>query len=283
MKKKFFSKILVSLIIGIIAVILVTIGIDAADNYDNFSGSIIGRVLYGEDEGPCPDGMVFVPSDKGGFCIDKYENSPGDGCSVKNVSSQNETRDNIDKADCEPVSRAEASPWRFISQSQAIAACAKAGKRLPTGEEWYLASLGTPDPDRDWGPDDCQVNANWPDQPGLSGSGKNCVSAAGAYDMVGNVWEWVKEEIRDGQYGDLSAPLNGYISSIDIHGMPLATDTQVADPNFNEDYFWVKNTDIRGMMRGGYWENKSDAGLYSVYLVSPPDFAGTGAGFRCVK
>ena len=283
MKKRFFSKILVSLVIGIVAVILVTVGIDAADNYDNFSQSIIGRVLFGKEAGPCPEGMVFVPTDSGGFCVDQYENSPGKDCSSLNPANQNETRDNLDKKDCLPVSVPGVSPWRFISQSQAIAACAKAGKRLPTGEEWYAASLGTPDPASGWGADDCQVNANWAESPGPAGSGKNCVSSAGAYDMIGNVWEWVKEEVRDGKYGEKNLPANGYINSVDISGLPLASAVDAPDPNFNEDYFWIKDTDVRGMMRGGYWENKSDAGLYAVYLVSPPTFAGTGVGFRCVK
>lgn len=283
MKRRFFSKIFKSLIIGIVAVIFVTVGIDAADNYDNFSESIVGRVLFGKEEGPCPPEMVFVPADKSGFCIDKYENSPGKDCPNQNPANQNETRDNLDKKDCAPVAVSGAMPWRFISQAQAISACAKAGKRLPSGEEWYAASLGTPDPDSAWGPDDCQVNSNWPDQPGFTGSGQNCVSSAGVYDMIGNIWEWVKEEVKDGKYGSADLPLDGYVGSVNLSGLPIATDADAPDPNFNEDYFWIKNTDVRGMMRGGYWENQSDAGLYAVYLVSPPSFAGTGAGFRCVK
>jgi formylglycine-generating enzyme required for sulfatase activity len=61
---------------------------------------------------------------------------------------------------------------------------------LPTDKEWLQVALGTPDKETGWDSDDCQVENNWDIQPGLAGTGKNCVSAAGAYDMIGNVWEW---------------------------------------------------------------------------------------------
>jgi formylglycine-generating enzyme required for sulfatase activity len=205
------------------------------------------------------------------------------GCPYKDIGSQDITRSNLNTLDCIPVSVAGVKPWRFISQSQAISACAKAGKRLPTDEEWYLASLGTPDKGGNWQKDDCQVNNNWSEQPGLTGSGKLCVSAAGAHDMIGNVWEWVKGEIRDGKFNGEELPPAGYITGVDIQGRPIATNDSQADLNFSEDYLWLKATDVRGMARGGYWDNASDAGLYSIYLVYPPSFASPGVGFRCVK
>ncbi len=279
---KFFLKIIKGLVIGVSAVILVTIGIDAADNYDNFSQSIVGRIIFNGPKGPCPLDMTFISTETGGFCIDKYESSPSDTCPTKEVGSQVDTRDNLDLKECSPVSRPGAVPWRFISQSQAVNACAKAGKRLPTSEEWYLASLGTPDREGNWGNNDCQVNSNWETQPGLTGRGLDCVSSAGAYDMVGNVWEWVMGEINEGLYNGKALPEQGYVAASDIFGMTVAT-TERPDANYNEDYFWIKNSGVRGIARGGYWDNGADAGLYSMYLVSPPSFAGTGVGFRCAK
>lgn len=277
-------KIFKGLAIGLVAIVLVTVGIDAADHYDNLSETIIGRILFSaEEDGPCPAEMVYIATDKDSFCIDKYEVSPGQSCPHQNVGNQENTRDNLNTYDCLPVPAAGAMPWRFVSQSQAITACAKAGKRLPTDEEWYLGSLGTPDKANDWFTDDCQVNNNWDNQPGFTGSGETCLSAAGAYDMIGNVWEWVKGEIRDGKYNGEALPLPGYITGVDIQGKPITTDEHRTDPNFNEDYFWIKDTGVRGMARGGYWNNAADAGLYSMYLVSPPSFAGAGIGFRCVK
>lgn len=281
--KKFLLKIFKGLAIGLVTVVLVTVGIDAADHYDNFSDSLIGRLIINKPVGPCPSDMVFVSTENKGFCIDKYEASPGRDCPYQEVGSQAQTRANLNKGDCQPVSVPQVIPWRFISQSQAANACAKAGKRLPTGEEWYLACLGTPDLAKGWGRNSCHVNNNWEVQPGLTGTGADCVSAAGAYDMIGNVWEWVKGEASDGFYQDKKLPEPGYVKSVDIRGLPIATDINQADPNFNEDYFWIKDKGIRGMARGGYWGNQAEAGMYAVYLVSPPSFAGTGAGFRCVK
>ncbi len=277
------SKIIKSLIIAIIALFLVTIGIDATDHYDNFSESIIGRISGNEVDGPCSDDMLFIATDQGGFCIDKYEASPSKDCPNQDVVSQLDSHDNLNHKECFATSVSGKKPWRFISQTQAMTACAKAGKRLPSNEEWYLASLGTADPEKQWGLDDCNVKNNWNEQPGLTGSGKNCVSAAGAYDMVGNVWEWVKGELVDGVYDGKKLPESGNIVSVDVKGISMETNPDLPDINFNNDYFWIKNSGLRGMARGGYWDNGASAGVYAMYLVSPPSFAGIGVGFRCVK
>lgn len=277
-----FKKFLKSLTIGVVAVFLATIGIDAADNFDNMSDSIFGRIFSNKASGPCPSDMIFVPTDDSGFCIDKYEASPGSDCYVSDVSSQLDTSSNLNKKECAPVSSVDKKPWVFISQTQAQTACAKAGKRLASGKEWYLASLGVPDIKNNWTEEDCHVNKNWPEQPGLTGGGKNCISAYGAFDMVGNVWEWVAEEINDGKLNGEAMPEDGYVVEVDINGNPIKTD-KIENDNFNSDYFWIKTTGIRGMARGGYWDNQEKAGVYSMYLVSPTSYAGAGVGFRCVS
>ena len=277
-------KIFKGLAIGLVAIVLVTIGIDAADHYDNLSETIIGRMLFStEEDGPCPAEMVYIKTDKGGFCIDKYEVSPSKNCPSQSVSNQENTRANLNTYDCVPASVAGAKPWRFVSQSQAIAACAKAGKRLPTDEEWYLASLGTPDKADDWQTNDCQVNNNWDSQPGLTGSGQNCVSYAGAFDMIGNVWEWVDNAIFDGTCKGRPLPPAGYISGMNAEDAFPGHTAGSPDPAYYNDYFWVKTGGTRGIARGGYWGNESEAGQYSLYAVVPPAFSGSGIGFRCVK
>lgn len=268
--KIFIIAISIILVVGVTSII-----VKAVDNKITKFGN--------GNSGPCPDDMAYVSFSGGGFCIDKYEDLPGTNCSYQEINNQNDTRVNLSQTDCQPVSSPNARPWRFISQAQAMTACAKAGKRLPTDEEWYLASLGTPDKEGNWTADDCQVKNNWDSQPGQTGSAENCVSSAGAYDMIGNVWEWVKGEIKNGYYKDIKLPSSGYIKSVNINGLPLETDIASADQNFNGDYLWIKDTETRGIARGGYWDNQSEAGLYSFYLVSLPSFAGTGVGFRCAK
>jgi formylglycine-generating enzyme required for sulfatase activity len=281
--KRFLFKSLKILSISIISILVVSVGIDAADHFGNFSDSILGTIIKGKSSGPCPDDMTFVSTDKGGYCIDRFEASAGAGCDIKNPQSQPETAENLNNADCKPASVNGAIPWTNISQTQAVIACAKAGKHLASDLEWYQAALGTPDPPSDWGQDDCQVSKNWPNQPGLTGSGKNCVSPMGAYDMIGNVWEWVKAESVDGKINNRQMPPSGYINEVDINGLPLSTDVSISDDNHYKDYFWIKEKDVRGMARGGYWDNASDAGQFSVYLVPPPSYVGLGVGFRCAK
>ncbi len=274
------KKILKGLIIGVVSVFFVTIGIDASDHLDNMSDSIMGRIFFSA-EGPCSSDMVFVPTDDGGFCIDVYEASPGKDCYQNEVDNQLDTSSNLNKKECQPVSEKDKRPWRFISQTQAQVACAKAGKRLPTSKEWYLASLGIPDLNKSWQSSDCQVDSNWDSQPGLTGSGADCVSAYGAYDMIGNVWEWVNGEARDGMIDGEKLPKSGHVVEVDIEGMTVSTSGD-GDENFNDDYFWIKTKGVRGIARGGYWDNKEKAGIYSMYLVSPTSYAGNGVGFRCV-
>ena len=73
-------------------------------------------------------------------------------------------------------------PSRFITWFQAAAAARNSGKRLPTNQEWQAGALGTPD----GAP--CTVASSL-QTTGSSG----CVSDAGAFDMVGNLVEWVAD------------------------------------------------------------------------------------------
>jgi len=267
----------------IFATVFVTIGIDATDHYDNMSESFLGRIFF-TNEGPCPTEMVFIPSSNGGFCMDRYEASANNDCPSATPASQKDTRVNLTSAKCFAVSVKEKIPWTFISQTQAREACARAGKRLPTNEEWFAASLGTPDSKIEkWNNKDCQLSSNWKSQPGETGTGENCISAYGSYDMVGNVWEWVVGEIIEGKYNGRDLPGSGFVDEVDYSGLPTISNKNNPNQNFNNDYTWVKNSKIRGIVRGGFWNNKKEGGVYSSYLVSKPSFAGIGIGFRCVK
>ena len=82
-------------------------------------------------------------------------------------------------------------PSASITWFQAQEACANSGKRLPTNAEWQVGANGTPDPAPDNGRTDC--NTATAGAASSTGSRISCVSARGAFDMVGNVAEWVAD------------------------------------------------------------------------------------------
>lgn len=97
-------------------------------------------------------------------------------------------------------------PSRFLTWFQAAAAARNAGKRLPTNAEWQTAAFGTPD----GAP--CIVSAVGPGNTGTVG----CVSDVGAFDMVGNPWEWVADWMQGPEGNGVSGVWNpnaGFTSS----------------------------------------------------------------------
>jgi len=89
------------------------------------------------------------------------------------------------------VSLPSVLPAAFITWFQAQEACANSGKRLPTNAEWQVGANGTPDP----GVDDHATTCNSANTGATTptGSRSGCVSARGAFDMVGNLAEWVAD------------------------------------------------------------------------------------------
>jgi formylglycine-generating enzyme required for sulfatase activity len=153
---------------------------------------------------------------------------------------------------------------------------------LPTALEWYRAALGTPDRNGAWGAEDCNL-ASREDAPDLTGSRPLCVSVSGAFDMVGNVWEWVEETIDEGSLDGRTLPPQGYIAGIDERGIPIATDEFAADQAYFDDYFWIESSGVRAMIRGGFWRSQTDGGQYTINAAVPPTFTGDAIGFRCAR
>ncbi len=272
------------IVVTLCTVVLTTVGLNAFDNRDTPQNSMLGAA-FSAVAGPaskCPAGMTFVGASGGGFCIDKYEDSVGDSCNKKDPGSKTDSSDNLAITACKPASAAKKLPWRNISRDQAELACARAGKRLPSAPEWYKAALGTPDSDTP-NATSCNIGLKGAGSLDMTGARTDCVSPAGAYDMVGNAWEWMQDTVTDGEFHGKKLPTEGYITGIDGDGTPIATNHDMPDTSFFSDYFWIDPTDTRGILRGGYWNSQSDAGQYAINITVPPSFSGEAAGFRCVK
>jgi formylglycine-generating enzyme required for sulfatase activity len=139
-------------------------------------------------------------------------------------------------------------------------ACRNAGKRLATNAEWQAAALGTPDPGTDNGTSDCNISTHTVVN---TGSRSSCVSDVGAFDMVGNLWEWVAD------WGN------------------LATGCQTWDAAHGNDVSCIGGNGTGGLpgalFRGGNFDLGSFAGVFAAVGLFGPTDVGNSIGFRCAR
>jgi len=141
-------------------------------------------------------------------------------------------------------------PVTEVDWNEAKAYCAAIGGRLPTEAEWeYAARAGTSERYYDtlstiaWYDDNS-------DERGHSVGGKS-PNAFGLHDMLGNVYEWV----RDRYY-------NKYDDTDDAIEEPLAANAS-------------------GVARGGAWTSGANDVRVTNRFDLPPDAAEPNVGFRC--
>lgn len=189
--------------------------------------------------GPCPDGMVLVEATPP-FCIDE-----GEAQLLEILPDGTEAPfspfETINGRRVKATSVLGEIPQGYISGEEAQAACEEAGKSLCTLSEWLRACQGpegTTHPYGDTHIDGAcnETRASHPvieffgtsqgvfdsvhmNDPGInqqadtvdpSGANTECVSAEGAFDMVGNLHEWILDPngtFKGGFYVD--AVLNG--------------------------------------------------------------------------
>jgi len=305
-KEKKFSK---GLILTIAILLSLTIGAFFAKNALAELSSIwtmaFRELPFMSNPAKCPSDMVWVETGK--FCIDKYEASNGGGVYYIDINGDGDILDtavnvygdgttfNETTATAKAVSEYNATPWVSINQVNAKAACMAAGKHLATNYELLLAAKGTPDPDTsDPGDDSEECNiwtnskpsvATWSvtNQAIKTGTATSCVSDAGVYDLIGNVWEWTDNVINNGLHPATGAslPSQSYITGLDVYGLPTSTGSSTAD--YNYDHFWINASGYRGFIRGGNWDNGSNAGLFALSLNNAPSSSNVIIGFRCAR
>ncbi|MBK9258383.1 MAG: SUMF1/EgtB/PvdO family nonheme iron enzyme [Polyangiaceae bacterium] len=185
----------------------------------------------------CPADMANIG---GKYCIDRYE------AHTVEIIGKNKTRSHspyvpVDGLRVRAVSKKGKVPQGYISRDQAAEACANAGKRLCTDDEWIgacrgkkpttypygeqhvagrcndkgvssfnaLYGLGGAAPSKDAYSFENMNNPQLNKMKGTvakSGAHKKCRSSYGVYDMVGNLHEWTASKsgtFRGGYYLDV--------------------------------------------------------------------------------
>jgi formylglycine-generating enzyme required for sulfatase activity len=154
-------------------------------------------------------------------------------------------------------------PSAYITWFQAQQACANSRKRLPSNADWQMAVAGTPAGGAgDDGTSDCNTDSTFASVP--TGSRRHCVSAWGAYDMVGNVDEWVADWVPQ------STTCGSWSGRADYQCVAGAATT--GEPG--------------ALIRGGDFSDAAAAGPLAVSAVDPPSFSyfsGGSVGFRCAR
>jgi hypothetical protein len=215
------------------------------------------NVLYPE-RGPRP-GMVQYPGLP--WMVDIYIASDSGG-------TGNGIHGGINAA----ASAYNATPLVSGTAAAQMKACANAGKRLCTNEEWNIAALGTPaganNNDTCW-----TAGSNTGSHP--TGTLPACVSAIGCYDMTGNVWE------RVSTWYDLTDV------ATDQSGWDWATGWTAEAEGGSIYTPFGANTGPDGLpgprqwIRGGHWLSSTYAGGWAAYGSYSPRLADSAVGFRC--
>ena len=181
------------------------------------------------DEG-APDAMVSVKDGSGTvlFQIYAFEASHPDATAGSGGLLGNRS-----------CSRSNVLPWTAVTEDQAAAACAAAGKRLCTSAEWQLACAGTAGLSYPYGNTysatacngkDYDPNCSAPDDDTVLPTGTSygcpapaasvCVSPTGAFDMSGNVQEWTSTPKSAGVFsvrgGAFDTPAGGLTCQFDF-------------------------------------------------------------------
>ncbi|MBI5511102.1 MAG: SUMF1/EgtB/PvdO family nonheme iron enzyme [Deltaproteobacteria bacterium] len=146
--------------------------------------------------------MVYVArSDHSRYCIDRFEAEVGSGSLGDAMQGQDDTDTNTNGSTTAAATVGlGVTPAAQVSWYQAKALCENAGKHLCSRADWELACRGPLALIYPYGDtiDDHACNGffNYPAmKPAMTGALDTCGSAVGAYDMSGNVEEWVADAV----------------------------------------------------------------------------------------
>jgi formylglycine-generating enzyme required for sulfatase activity len=214
-----------------------------------------GEFLMGDEEG-LPDSRPMRRIYLSSYWIDKHEvtNAQYRQCVQAGVCQFPKDRQAYDDPQ-----RAR-YPVTNVTWSQARTYCQWSGRRLPTEAEWEKAARGPDGRRYPWGSSEDPIKrrakeqAQKPDGNGITqvGSLTDTMSPYGVYDLIGNVWEWVKDWYAEDYYA--MAPTR------DPQGPPLGSFRVLRGGDWSQSPL-----ELRASYRG--WDEMS--------------YWGTMLGFRC--
>jgi formylglycine-generating enzyme required for sulfatase activity len=192
-------------------------------------------------------------------------------------------------------------PSAYMTWFQTQEACALAGKRLCTNEEWQAAAAGTHDTTGSETGTQCHIATTNTSarNTGLAGStpgGTNsCVSKWGAEDMIGNLWEWVSmwgqagpdHAVTDGAYAGAVGSGKGWDGfSPETTGDGDGT-WNVAGVALGYDRTGSICNNMVGQPfaagRGGDWGEGPRSGIFALHLAPGPTYWNNDLGARCCR
>jgi len=228
---------------------------------------------------PCPEDMVHA----GGYCIDTYE-AHLVSTDAPEVALPHFTRPR-GGVKVMARSRAGVTPQAYLSRTEAAQACKAAKKRLCSAREWYEACAGSRRTRFPYGNSEIAGHCNTGkthlmhrvfganvkftfsahynsprlhQEPGFlakSGEYEACVSEHGAHDMVGNLHEWVADDVSRRLAKEI--PLEYGLEQLGATGS--------------------------GVFMGGYFSSQGEHGRGCAYatVTHAPDYHDYSIGFRC--
>ncbi|MCB9431668.1 MAG: formylglycine-generating enzyme family protein [Ardenticatenaceae bacterium] len=166
-----------------------------------------GAFTMGSDASDADAGSDEIPQHDvtlDGFWIDKYEVTNDRYVRCVKDGNCNTSKYTDDEILNDPDHSVVGVSWR-----DAVDYCNWAGARLPTEAEWEYAARGKDGRLFPWDTDDtsCVLANHWGNDgmcvgtTAIVGSYPKGVSWVNAFDMVGNVWEWVQDWYNPDYYG----------------------------------------------------------------------------------
>ncbi len=215
-----------------------------------------------------------------GFCIDRYEAHLVTRAAGGETTAHAYFERPIAGVVYEAQSEARAFPQGYVSRIESAAACSAADKRLCTMREWKRACEGTKQTFYPYGPrwesGRCNTDkahllsllfgwdphhwhyADFNDpsldrEPGFltrTGELRGCVSDVGVYDLVGNLHEWVSDDVDGALVGRLEGQgitrayqpwasgngvfMGGFFSTHEQHGPGCEFTTLAHEPGYHD-------------------------------------------------